>query len=77
MLLQTYFSIWNNAIQQLDVTVTYSEKETDFDYLMFSRNHLRKILHTLHIVDNTMIPAMDDPSYIYIYQVYDWLFLSW
>lgn len=48
------------------MTVTYSEKETDFDYLMFSRNHLRKILHTLHIVDNTMIPAMDDPSYIYI-----------
>lgn len=46
--------------------MTYSEKETDFDYLMFSRNHLRKILHTLHIVDNAMIPAMDDPSYIYI-----------
>ena len=31
--------------------------------MMFSRDYLRKILHTFHIVDKTIIPAKDDPSY--------------
>ena len=31
--------------------------------MMFSRNYLRKILRTFHIVDKTIIPAKDDPSY--------------
>ena len=31
--------------------------------MMFSCDHFRKILHAFYIVDNTVIPARDDPSY--------------
>ena len=32
-------------------------------FRMFSCDHFRKILHAFHIVDNSVIPARDDPSY--------------
>ena len=31
--------------------------------MMFSHDHLRKIQHAFHIVDNSIIPAWYDPSY--------------
>ena len=37
---------------------------TSWFCIMFPRDHFRKILRALHIVDKTIILACDDPSYI-------------
>ena len=39
------------------------QPNTPWFRMMFSRDHFRKILHAFHIVDNSIIPARDNPSY--------------
>ena len=46
-----------------DYWSTRQSMNTPWFRMIFSRDHFRNILHAFHIVDNSIIPAKDDPYY--------------
>ena len=46
-----------------DYWSTRQSMSTPWFRMMFSRDHFRNILCAFHVVDNSIIPVRDDPSY--------------